>query len=1002
MRIGKPIQRSRKTKNANQRRPRSDPPSLSIGPVSPDLIASVLAPKLIRLASESLERYAHETVLYEEALALLNSSSSINETEVGADGSSLATSSSTPDLSLPKAPFFDTQSRIDEFQFLLSETSDHFMSKAYTVNVKAAKFERLLDEKYGRLRPFIKAHPEVEQLLRSVQRKYATGYFSPLRSGPPPIPRSTSVILLFMLYRGKVPFQVVVLAAVFLLVGLQPWALVAMVAFLQLLFHRRKGRVVGPMPRKIPSVPPYYRTAATDAEKHALLRTPVGQPLEDETNGDFDGNAYDVLMIGQGPETLYTASLLSRSGRRVLVLCPSTDASGCLQFQNAPAEGGAGIRSDVWQQLPELSFDVRVDNIAKISRQQELLAPALATSTDCQGGIRFAKIGSAADGYAFEILSVPGMGASEVEHGGSAGDIPLVLCATNGWRTLMTDAAEYFGDQWPEVEHNESLTGQYIATCQTMNASAGRFYLSKLLSESTNKYLGAGNAYADAAIRTLGAFLNHNFPLNPHLRSLMAAIGMKAENITPNNTSMAAHVTNICNAVSEEGMHYPVGGPRALCHAFANIIEQSGGRIVTSAPVAELLFDESIPVKKHKSKKNVEPNPPFCVGVKLRTGSKEVRFAADRYQSSPRRDPAVVSMEGFIQTFIRYLPDDIRTQYKVPRGVPALSERRPVIHFLFALNGSAAELNVTGADFYRLPGAAVAPDTVDPTTGEVQYGTIGWIDDDPSGGDSPEESAGTESTTKAENDDAANRTREGRKKKKKQNKFETGQSWIRISFPSAKDPSFATRHGNVTTCVVTIEADDDFVQLYDTKPKIFMLKKPTAASTGDIQRLTERVKRDLFDIYPQLTGMLTLVCVGACWNGLSCISRCPLLISSDKVLHSEISGPFQKGLSHNPERYIAKGIRCDTPYPSLFVGGSDLTIGDSFSASVVGGWLVANAICGYTTFDHLFLQKNITADLQRFLEPPTLRDDTDDVAVPYVAPSDGSSEETVTDDGDCI
>lgn len=84
------------------------------------------------------------------------------------------------------------------------------------------------------------------------------------------------------------------------------------------------------------------------------------------------------------------------------------------------------------------------------------------------------------------------------------------------------------------------------------------------------------------------------------------------------------------------------------------------------------------------------------------------------------------------------------------------------------------------------------------------------------------------------------------------------------------------------------------------------------------------------------------------------------------------------------------------------MGGSDLTVGDSFSASVVGGWLVANAICGYSTMDHLFLQKNITSDLQRFLEPPALREDMDDVAVPYVASSDGSSDETAPDDGDCI
>lgn len=90
-------------------------------------------------------------------------------------------------------------------------------------------------------------------------------------------------------------------------------------------------------------------------------------------------------------------------------------------------------------------------------------------------------------------------------------------------------------------------------------------------------------------------------------------------------------------------------------------------------------------------------------------------------------------------------------------------------------------------------------------------------------------------------------------------------------------------------------------------------------------------------------------------------------------------------MSHNQERYVAKGIRADTPYPGLYVGGSDLTIGDSFPGSLLGGWLVANALCGYDSFDYLFLQKNITADLQQFLEPPKHvdADENNNVAVPY-------------------
>ena len=70
-----------------------------------------------------------------------------------------------------------------------------------------------------------------------------------------------------------------------------------------------------------------------------------------------------------------------------------------------------------------------------------------------------------------------------------------------------------------------------------------------------------------------------------------------------------------------------------------------------------------------------------------------------------------------------------------------------------------------------------------------------------------------------------------------------------------------------------------------------------------------------------------------------------------KILHTELCGPINRGLSHNPERYAARGVRPVTPYPGLFVGGSDLTIGESFAGSIVGGWLAANAVVGYGSFD---------------------------------------------------
>jgi hypothetical protein len=310
-------------------------------------------------------------------------------------------------------------------------------------------------------------------------------------------------------------------------------------------------------------------------------------------------------------------------------------------------------------------------------------------------------------------------------------------------------------------------------------------------------------------------------------------------------------------------------------------------------------------------------------------------------------------MYGLVTTFIRFLPEDIRVKYKVPRGLPALAERRPVFKALFALNGSAEDLDVTGADYYRLPGAALARDQIDPTTGEIKLGEVGGRDE------SHEED---EVAVDAVNQDPSDNPQGSptlplptAPKKQRKTKFDTGVSYIQISFPSAKDPSFEDRHGKIATCVVTVEADDDFVTPFDTKPKLYAVQPGKSEASGDQKRLMDRIKRDLLNIYPQLDG---------------------------KIDHAQLVGPLHRGLSHNPERYAAKGVRADSPYPGLFVGGSDLTVGESFGGSLVGGWLAANAVMGYSPIDHLFLNKNITSDLSRYLEEPDIPDEPD-LAVPY-------------------
>ena len=82
---------------------------------------------------------------------------------------------------------------------------------------------------------------------------------------------------------------------------------------------------------------------------------------------------------------------------------------------------------------------------------------------------------------------------------------------------------------------------------------------------------------------------------------------------------------------------------------------------------------------------------------------------------------------------------------------------------------------------------------------------------------------------------------------------------MKVSFPSAKDPSWQERYGSVSTCVITVEAGDDFVRMFDTKPKIYSILSHGSSTTGEIERLRDRVLKDLVDTFPQLEGTRKIV-----------------------------------------------------------------------------------------------------------------------------------------------
>ena len=475
-----------------------------------------------------------------------------------------------------------------------------------------------------------------------------------------------------MLQRNKVRTDALVLIALFLLVGLQPWVLVCFVTYAVYWKEQRIREL--PRNSKLRThkdcklVPSYY---SKDDNKQRYLRQAVGAPLSDTNPEETTmlDSSYDAIILGSGIDTLYCAALLSRMGYRTLCLCPTEDASGCLMtaYNNTN-----NIKDGDWTDIP---FDVNDNKVGKIQVTQKMLAPALCSTTDAQGGVRFASIGTEADGFAYDIVSVPGMGygassssddddadtGNNTNQGGKkniTNSVPFVLRA-GGISSIAQDAAIFLGDGWLEekgnVDPTTSSIAQYMQMCVALSADTKEYYCPKmLLNEQQAAWatlLSGGKwsstAYGSAAVRQAGDFLKRFLPLNSHVRSLAAAIGCRNEDVSPSQTSMAVHISNIAAAADPTGFAYPIGGPRSIGHALKNVVEALGeGKVVTGVTVQEFILAEEEEAKDNTK----QAMPPRCVGVKLADGT-ALRLRKDR--ETGECNGVVISFLGVVPTCIR-------------------------------------------------------------------------------------------------------------------------------------------------------------------------------------------------------------------------------------------------------------------------------------------------------------------------------------------------------------
>lgn len=158
------------------------------------------------------------------------------------------------------------------------------------------KFDRELFEKYGYFKPII-LHPQFQR-IKAFLLEHSIDFDFGLFVGEPLLPWSTSIIVLFMLYK-RLSLSVLLLGAAFVF-NVNP--LYVVLLFVPLIFSPSSK-----------SPPKGYRRINSITTK-GLPTTPISLDI---APSDVK---YDHVLIGNDIATLYTAALLSKVGHRCCVL----------------------------------------------------------------------------------------------------------------------------------------------------------------------------------------------------------------------------------------------------------------------------------------------------------------------------------------------------------------------------------------------------------------------------------------------------------------------------------------------------------------------------------------------------------------------------------------------------------------------------------------------------------------------------------------------------------
>ncbi len=237
----------------------------------------------------------------------------------------------------------------------------------------------------------------------------------------------------------------------------------------------------------------------------------------------------------------------------------------------------------------------------------------------------------------------------------------------------------------------------------------------------------------------------------------------------------------------------------------------------------------------------------------------------------------VVSGVGVANTFSRLLPAEVAEHYRLPEKLQALGPSLAHVNLYVGLRHSDAELGLKTTNLWIYPG----PDH-DQNLAAYLANPAGPL------------------------------------------------PFVYISFPSAKDPTFAEHYPGRSTLQLIAPAKYEWFRAWEDQP----WKKRGESYEALKQTFTDRLLKTLYEHVPQVRG---------------------------KIDHAELSSPLSTrhfagyaqgetyGLAHTPARFEQRFLQPRTPIRGLYLTGQDIAV-CGIAGGLVSGVLTASALLGRNMF----------------------------------------------------